>query len=83
MKKIFARYLGEQKLIEMIKNEFDKTATVNIVDTSHGCGQMYDIHIKSKKFKDLSELERHRTIHNILKDESKSWHGYQFKLQDE
>jgi stress-induced morphogen len=45
-----------------------------------GCGSMYSIEISSDKFKDLSLVQQHRLVQDILKEEIKEMHGLSIKI---
>ena len=41
---------------------------------------MYSIEISSDKFKDLSLVQQHRLVQDILKEEIKEMHGLSIKI---
>ena len=45
-----------------------------------GCGSMYAIEISSESFKDLTLLQKHRLVQDVLKNEIKDMHGIQIKI---
>ncbi|KAJ3157533.1 hypothetical protein HDU86_003184 [Geranomyces michiganensis] len=52
---------------------------VEVVDTSNGCGQSFDVIIVSKKFEGKPTLQRHRLVNEALKDEIAVIHAFSQK----
>lgn len=40
-----------------------------------GCGAMFEIHIKSADFRNLSMVKQHQMVNTALKEEVKQMHG--------
>ncbi|KAI9146312.1 bola-like protein [Paraphysoderma sedebokerense] len=68
---------GEQQVFKKLLNSELKPTSLQVVDTSGGCGTMYAINIKSPAFKGLGMLQQHRKVNEVLKDEIPQWHGLQ------
>ncbi|KAK9480653.1 bola protein [Lipomyces japonicus] len=49
---------------------------VDIIDTSGGCGQAFEVVIVSPKFKGKSPIMRHRLVNKELKEEIASIHAF-------
>ncbi|KAJ1452037.1 bola protein [Pelagophyceae sp. CCMP2097] len=52
---------------------------VDVVDTSGGCGAMYNIEVESAQFKGLSTLKQHKIVYALLHDDIKAMHGLSLK----
>lgn len=48
---------------------------ISVVDTSGGCGAMYEISIQSSDFVGVSRVNQHRMITDTLKEQIKNIHG--------
>ena len=52
---------------------------VYALDTSGGCGAMFQLFISSRAFEGLPLLKRHRLVNDALKEEIKEIHALQLK----
>jgi len=52
-------------------------ASLEVEDTSGGCGSMYAINVVSSAFKDMNMVARHRLVNDAVKGirERDNWHG--------
>jgi stress-induced morphogen len=73
-----AEKVTQQSLEQKIKNLFSPMH-LQVVDTSGGCGQSFDVLIVSEAFKGKGLLERHKMVNNGLKDEISSMHAFSQK----
>lgn len=48
---------------------------VEVVDTSGGCGSMYDIYVSSPMFRGKSLVAQHKLVTGVLKSEIAAMHG--------
>ena len=63
------------------KLEKELEATVEIEDTSNGCGQSFECTIISPKFAGMKTLARHRLVNQILEQELKIIHAFSQKTK--
>ncbi|CAG8444951.1 bola protein [Gigaspora rosea] len=69
-----SKELLEQTLREKLEAEY-----VEVVDTSGGCGQSYDVIIVSKVFEGKSVLQKHRLVNETCKSEIAQLHAFSQK----
>lgn len=48
---------------------------VKVADVSGGCGAMFEVHVSSPEFKNLSLVKQHQMVNAVLKEEVKQMHG--------
>lgn len=53
--------------------------SVNVVDTSGGCGAAFEVEIVSPQFEGKTLLARHRLVNDTLKEEMASIHALSIK----
>lgn len=61
--------------MEKLKLRFPNAASVNVEDTSGGCGAMFNVSVETAEFKGLSIMKQHRIVYETLKDEMSKLHG--------
>ncbi|XP_006641393.2 bolA-like protein 3 [Lepisosteus oculatus] len=66
---------GEQRIIQILKEQFPEAKSLKVVDISGGCGAMYEVHVESHEFKGKRTVQQHQLINEALKDEIKAMHG--------
>ncbi|KAI9007224.1 hypothetical protein HDU85_003928 [Gaertneriomyces sp. JEL0708] len=52
---------------------------IEVIDTSNGCGQSFDVVIVSKMFAGKPLLQRHRLVNEALKEEIAQIHAFSQK----
>ncbi|KAJ9078743.1 hypothetical protein DSO57_1003603 [Entomophthora muscae] len=52
---------------------------VEVVDTSGGCGQSFDVIVVSEAFEGINRLQRHRMVNEAAKDEIAKLHAFSQK----
>jgi stress-induced morphogen len=52
---------------------------LEVVDTSDGCGQSFEVVIVSSAFEGKNTIQRHRTINTLLKEEIQQIHAFSQK----
>jgi stress-induced morphogen len=58
-----------------------KIQTLEVIDTSGGCGSQFVIKIKSPDFNGKNLIAQHRMVNEILKEELKEIHSLQLKTE--
>jgi stress-induced morphogen len=81
MFKRFYTLLPGESLISQKLSKSLSPSSLKVTDVSGGCGSMYSIEISSEKFKDLSLVQQHRLVQDVIKDEIKEMHGIQIKIK--
>jgi stress-induced morphogen len=76
---VVTKFILEKKL----KSGLKSINTLEIQDSSGGCGDAFSIKIKSSDFKGKSLIEQHRIVNEILKDEVKQIHSLVLKTSAE
>ncbi|KAJ8400519.1 hypothetical protein AAFF_G00396430 [Aldrovandia affinis] len=66
---------GELRITRILKERFPQATSVEVVDISGGCGDMYEVHIESVEFKGKRTVQQHQLVNQALKDEIKQMHG--------
>lgn len=66
---------AELYLMNKLRERIPNVAEVDVVDISHGCGDMYRVFVASGDFKGKTLVQQHRQIQQALKEEVKNWHG--------
>jgi stress-induced morphogen len=61
------------------KLEILKPTKVELIDTSDGCGQSFELLIVSDEFVGLNTLKRHRLVNTTLKAEIAAIHAFSCK----
>ncbi|CAG8667716.1 28427_t:CDS:2 [Gigaspora margarita] len=69
-----SKELLEQTLRKKLEAEY-----VEVVDTSGGCGQSYDVIIVSKIFEGKSVLQKHQLVNETCKSEIAQLHAFSQK----
>lgn len=59
----------------------DGAGSVEIIDTSGGCGSMFEVVVVSEKFTGVSRIERHRLVNAAVADLGSSIHALSIKAQ--
>jgi stress-induced morphogen len=49
---------------------------VRVVDTSGGCGTMYQIEVVAEAFRGKSKVQQQQLVTKLLKEDIKTWHGF-------
>ncbi|TPX57055.1 hypothetical protein PhCBS80983_g04088 [Powellomyces hirtus] len=70
--------VAKAHLEEAIKTKLE-AEHVDVIDTSNGCGQSFDVVIVSKLFEGKPLLQRHRLVNDALKDEIAVIHAFSQK----
>jgi stress-induced morphogen len=79
-KRFYTLLPGESLISQKLSKSLNPSA-LKVTDVSGGCGSMYSIEISSEKFKDLSLVQQHRLVQDVIKDEIKEMHGIQIKIK--
>ena len=66
---------AELKLIEKLRDRIPNAREVDVIDISHGCGDMYEVHVVSSHFKGKSLVQQHRLIQTAIGEDIRNWHG--------
>mmetsp|Transcript_6206 Transcript_6206/g.38575 ORF Transcript_6206/g.38575 Transcript_6206/m.38575 type:complete len:98 (-) Transcript_6206:916-1209(-) len=66
---------SETDIKEKLLRHIPGNRTVDVQDTSGGCGTFYSIRVVADEFKGKSVIEQHKMINSILKEEVANWHG--------
>lgn len=66
---------SELDLMNKLRERIPNVSDVDVVDISHGCGDMYRVFVASSDFKGKTLVQQHRLIQQALKEEVKNWHG--------
>lgn len=66
---------SELLLMDKLRERIPNVAEVDVVDISHGCGDMYRVFVASSDFRGKTLVQQHRQIQQALKEEVKNWHG--------
>lgn len=66
---------SELYLMNKLRERIPNVKDVDVIDISHGCGDMYKVFVASSEFKDKNLVQQHRLIQQALKEDVKSWHG--------
>lgn len=78
MKKLIFRSFNtcarEKELMNLLKVQLNATS-VEVKDTSGGCGAMYSVFVQSPLFEGLTKIKQHRMVHEALKKEIPNLHG--------
>jgi stress-induced morphogen len=56
-----------------------KPTFIELIDTSDGCGQSFELVIASPEFVGLNTLKRHRLVNSTLKEEIAKIHAFSCK----
>ncbi|CRK98410.1 CLUMA_CG011768, isoform A [Clunio marinus] len=75
-----AEQVSENKITEILRNKFPESH-VKVEDISGGCGAMFEVHIVSNQFKNLSTVKQHQMVNLALKGEVKQMHGIRIFTQ--
>jgi stress-induced morphogen len=78
-----ARSAVEMQLIQKLKERIPEAKEVDVVDISHGCGDMYEVHVISSHFKGKSLVQQHRLIQTAIGEDIRSWHGLRISTSTE
>ena len=65
----------EQAIIEQLRVKFPNATDIAVVDTSGGCGAMFEVFIEAPNFKGLRLVKQHQLVNEALKTEIKEIHG--------
>lgn len=65
----------EAKIRTLLNNSELQPSICKVHDASGGCGSMFNITIRSKKFNDINKIKQHKLVNKILKEEIAKWHG--------
>lgn len=58
-----------------LRQRFPNAASIQVEDTSGGCGAMFNITIETEEFKGLSIMKQHRLVYDLLEEQLKAIHG--------
>lgn len=72
--------MTEKQLTDVLNSKFPKSS-IKVEDISGGCGAMFEVHIESSDFKNLSTVKQHQLVNAALKDEVKQMHGIRIFTQ--
>ena len=72
---------NELYLMNKLRERIASVKDVDVIDISHGCGDMYKIVISSSDFKGKTLVQQHRQIQAALKEDVKNWHGLTIETQ--
>lgn len=64
----------ETSIEALLKKSFS-TDTVSVIDKSGGCGQSFQVIVRSNVFTGLSKIKQHRMVQEVLKEEVRKWHA--------
>lgn len=78
-----ARSAVEMQLIKKLQERIPQTKEVDVIDISHGCGDMYEVHVVSPHFKGKSLVQQHRLIQTAIGDDIRNWHGLRISTSAE
>lgn len=73
-----AKQITSGLLAELVKERVG-AEKVYALDTSGGCGAMFQLFISSRAFEGLALLKRHRLVNDALKEEMRDIHALQLK----
>ena len=65
----------EQAIIEQLRVKFPNATDIAVVDTSGGCGAMFEVFIEAPNFKGLRLVKQHQLVNEALKTQIKEIHG--------
>uniref|UniRef100_A0A7S2TV98 BolA-like protein n=1 Tax=Lotharella oceanica TaxID=641309 RepID=A0A7S2TV98_9EUKA len=71
--------ITKDTLAKVLKERVKGLEQCIVVDTSGGCGAMFELYLVTKEFEGVALLERHRMIQNTLKEELKEIHALSMK----
>lgn len=66
---------SELYLMNKLRERIPNVTDVDVIDISHGCGDMYRVFVASSEFQGKTLVQQHRLIQQALKEEVKNWHG--------
>ena len=66
---------GEAHLIDVLRKRFPGAKDIQVLDSSGGCGSMYEVYIEAAEFKGLRVIQQHKLVTEALKEEIKAMHG--------
>lgn len=61
--------------MEKLRERFPNATSINVEDTSGGCGAMFNISIETEEFNGLSIMKQHRLVYELLDEQLKAIHG--------
>ncbi|XP_057658304.1 bolA-like protein 3 [Diorhabda carinulata] len=67
--------VNEKQILEKLRRKFPSATSINVEDTSGGCGAMFNVSVETSEFKGLSVAKQHRIVYDALKDEISRIHG--------
>jgi stress-induced morphogen len=67
--------VSKQQVEKAIRRTLDPFH-LEVHDTSDGCGTKFEVIIVSDIFENLSLLQRHRLVHDVLKEEIANMHAF-------
>ena len=71
-RRLFGQY--ESSLEDLIRKNLNANQ-VSVIDKSGGCGQSFQVIVRSKQFEGLPKIKQHKLVQDVLKDEIKKWHA--------
>ncbi|KAK5577030.1 hypothetical protein RB653_001967 [Dictyostelium firmibasis] len=71
----------ETEILNILQKELNPTF-LNIFDMSGGCGSMFKIEITSPEFINISTLNRHRKVNDVLRRVIPTLHGITLVTRD-
>ncbi|GMH39244.1 hypothetical protein BSKO_07142 [Bryopsis sp. KO-2023] len=66
----------ELEITGKIRSGIEGCKSVEVKDTSGGCGTMFTIDIVSDQFSNKSTVQQHQLVAKILKEDIPKWHGF-------
>ncbi|KAG5884659.1 hypothetical protein JTB14_005403 [Gonioctena quinquepunctata] len=65
----------EALIMNKLRKKFPSASTINVEDTSGGCGAMFNVAVETAEFKGLSVMKQHRIVYDTLKEQITEIHG--------
>lgn len=66
---------SELYLMNKLRERIPNIKDVDVIDISHGCGDMFKVYVASSEFNGKTLIQQHRLIQQALKEDVKNWHG--------
>lgn len=80
---VFAKCGAYEDKVAQILTSSLSAQHVQVIDKSGGCGESYEVIVRSTAFKGLSAIKQHRMVQDVIKDEIKKWHAVSIKTSFE
>mmetsp|Transcript_10928 Transcript_10928/g.32754 ORF Transcript_10928/g.32754 Transcript_10928/m.32754 type:complete len:119 (-) Transcript_10928:1278-1634(-) len=71
----------ESEIAQRLREQLPGARDIKVIDTSGGCGSMYQLHVTADEFRDLNIVKQHQLVARLLKEEIAQWHGFTLQTQ--